>query len=141
MKKPIIFIIILFPVVLMLYSCRMDVVDPIIIESETNIPLQDTRLNFVNYELVSQDYTSSTSIPLIFSVSRARIHINLIGHSEGLVKLEIKNENLQTVFHTEMNDNYTSYIRNLSEPNLSRLFISHQNFTGKFKIQILAAID
>ncbi|MFO7525808.1 MAG: hypothetical protein R6W68_10165 [Ignavibacteriaceae bacterium] len=141
MKKLNIFIFIIIPAGLLLFSCRMDVVDPIIIESETNNPLQDTRLNFLNYELVADDYTGSTSIPLSFSVSRARIHINLIGHTEGLVQLEIKNANQQTVFHTEMKDNYTSYIRNLSDPNLSRLFISHQNFTGKFKIQILAAVD
>lgn len=119
----------------------MDVVEPITIESEVNRPLQDNRLNFINYELVAEDYSGSTSIPLTFSVERARIYMSLIEHNEGTVLLEIKNANQQTVFHTEVDGNIISYFRYISDPNLSRLYITHHNFSGKFKIQISAVID
>lgn len=141
MKKVINYIIFVLLLTFFLNSCRMDVVEPITIESEVNQPLQDNRINFISYELVAEDYSGSASIPLTFSVSKARIFMSLIEHNTGSVLLEIKNANQQTVFHTEVDGNIISYFRNISDPNLSRLYITHQNFSGKFKIQISSVTE
>lgn len=136
-------IFIFLAVILTLFSssCRLDVVEPDLIVTETNKPSQDIRLNYLNYEVVAENFNNDTSIPISFNVGRASIYITLLEHNNGHVHIEIRNSNQQTVFRTELHNNLPSYTSSLSEPNLSRLYISHQDFTGKFKIRISAIVQ
>ncbi len=122
-------------------SCRLDVVEPEKFGSEINQPIQESRLNYLSYEINAEDYSGNSVIVLNFNVNKSTLFMTLLDHNNGSVKLEIKNSYEDIVFRTELIDDLTSYTRNLSVSNFSRLYISINNFSGKFKIRITAKIE
>lgn len=131
----------IFLICLLITSCRLDVVEPEKIESEINQPNQESRLNYLSYELNAENYSFNSVIPLNFSVSKSTIFMTLLSHSNGSIRIEIKNLYEDVVFRTELFDNLPSYSRNFSVSNFSRATITTKDFTGKFKVMLTPLIE
>lgn len=126
---------------LLVNSCRLDIIEPEKIESEINQPNQESRLNYLSYELNAENYSFNSVIPLNFSVNKSTIFMTLLSHTKGSVRIEIKNLNEDVVFRTELFDNLPSYSRNFSVSNFSRLTITTKDFSGKFKVLLTPLIE
>lgn len=136
MKRASISILIVLLITALTVSCRLDVVEPEPIDTEINQPSQENRLNYLNYELYGENFSTSAIIQLNFSVSKATLNLTLIGHTNGEVKVEIKDMGQLVVFRTELSDNIPTYSRPLNDPHQSFLIVSPNNFTGKLRIRI-----
>ncbi len=126
---------------LVLSSCRLDVIEPESISAAINQPLQESRPNFLSYELNAENFSRNSSIPLNFNVSKATLYISLIGHSTGSVIIEIINTNQNIIFQRDVADNLPSFVTNFSETDFSRLKIESTDFSGKLIIRLTAQID
>lgn len=141
MKSSIIISIYILLISALTSSCRLDVVEPEPIDIEINQPFQENRLNYLNYELNGENFSTSAVIQLNFSVSKATLNLTLIGHSNGEVKVEIKDTGQTVVFRTELSDNIPIYSRPLNEPHQSLLTITPNSFSGKLRIRITPRIE
>lgn len=126
---------------ILITSCRLDVNEPEPFISELNQPVQENRTNYINYELNAEDFSKATVIQLNFSVKKATLILSLQGHSNGNVKIEIKNITQTVIFRTELTDNLQTYVRSLTEPDQAKLTITPQNFTGKLRIRITSGLE
>lgn len=127
--------------VLSLVACRMSVIEPEPINIEPNRPNQENRLNFFNYELNAENYNTTSTIRLNFSVSRATMVLTLLEHSNGNVNVEIKDPGQSTVFKTQFRDNFPSYIRTINEPDQASMILSFENFSGKLRIRLSSTVE
>lgn len=141
MKRASISIFLVLLITALTVSCRLDVVEPEPIDTEINQPFQENRLNYLNYELYGENFSTLAIIQLNFSVSKATLNLTLIGHSNGEIKVEIKDTGQTVVFRTELSDNIPAYTRPLNEPHQSLLTITPNSFSGKLRIRITPRID
>lgn len=130
-------IIILFLAV----SCRLDVIEPEITTAAVNQPVQDSRLNFVNYELNAQNFSGNASIPVNFTVNRATLFLSVLAHNGGNIQLEITNNNQTTIFKSQFSNNFPAYNRSFADQELSSLKLTITDFTGRLIVRMSAGIQ
>ncbi len=140
-KNNIIRLVITLSAFLTFYSCRLDVLEPEITKAPLNQPVQDSRLNFLNYELNAQNFYTSNSIPINFNVNKASLYISILAHQKGLIKIEIINASQSTVFRAELANNVPAYTRNFSETEFAKIKISTDDFTGKLILRLTAGLE
>lgn len=133
------FVIFLFSI--LNYSCRMDIVEPEPIDIALNQPIQENRLNYLNYELNAQNFSFTTSIHLNFSVQKATLFLTIISHTGGNVQIEIKDITRSTVFKTELWDNLPSFVRTINEPDQASIIISSKDFSGKLRLRLTSVVE
>lgn len=123
------------------YSCRMDIIEPEPINIALNQPVQENRLNYLNYELNAENFSSTTSIRLNFNVQKARLFLTIISHISGNVQIEVKDVAQSTVFKTELRNNIPSYVRTINEPDQASILISSKDFSGKLRLRLTSAVE
>jgi hypothetical protein len=119
----------------------MDIVEPEPIDIALNQPIQENRLNYLNYELNAQNFSFTTSIHLNFSVQKATLFLTIISHTGGNVQIEIKDITRSTVFRTELRDNLPSYVRTINEPDQASIIISSKDFSGKLRLRLTSVVE
>lgn len=128
-------------ILLLITSCRLDVIEPELTSAAVNQPIQDSRLNFINYELNAQSFSGNTSISANFNVKRATLFLSVLAHNGGKVQVEITNNSHATIFKTQFSDNFPVYNRNFNDQDISQLKISITDFTGRLIVRMTAALD
>lgn len=123
------------------YSCRLDVLEPELTNAPINQPVQDSRLNYLNYELNAQNFSIDNSIPINFNVNKASLYLSILAHNSGLIKIEILNAAQSTIFKTQLSGNIPTYTRSFSDTEFSRLKISTEEFTGKLILRLTAGLE
>lgn len=122
-------------------SCRLDVIEPELTTASVNQPIQDSRLNFINYELNAQSFSDNTSIPVNFNVTRTTLFLSVLAHNSGNVQVEVTNNSQTTIFKTQFSDNFPAYNRSFNDQEISRLKISVTDFTGRLIVRMSAGIQ
>lgn len=133
-------LLIFFPLQLLFFSCRQEIVPPDNPAGNINEP-QLTRTNFsytftINANKITETITDNTYLNTL----RSRISVVINDHSSGSVEVIVKS-NQNNIVYSELLDGDTNILRNEIEGQQPSVIIfSFINFTGKFKVT-LTAID
>lgn len=128
-------------ILLLAVSCRLDVIEPEITSAAINQPVQDSRLNFINYELNAQNFSGNASIPVNFTVNRATLFLSVLAHNSGNIELEITNNDQSIIFKSQFSNNFPAYNRRFTDQELSRLKLTITEFTGRLIVRMSAGLQ
>lgn len=128
--------IIAFPfIVILLISCREEIVEPNNLVGKINEPVQIRENNSYMFLLNAENLTMNMSVSLYFNSSRTRFNVKLIGYESGYTNVVVQDYRdvekfryfiaREVSYHTELLDGYVPTTIN----------IRTNEFTGKIQIE------
>ena len=127
---------ILFIVILIITSCREDIIEPGNFAGNVNEPIQDNQMNNYSFLINAQDFSSSFSVSTNFNYNTSRILLNSSEIEKGLVTIVIKDDSGVLLFSSIVETELTNKTEKISGAIPGKIDISFLNFTGKLKISL-----
>ena len=127
---------ILFIVILIIISCREDIIEPGNFAGNVNEPIQDNQMNNYSFLINAQDFSSSFSVSTNFNYNTSRILLNSSEIEKGLVTIVIKDDLGVLLFSSMVETELTNKTEKISGAIPGKIDISFRNFTGKLKISL-----
>ena len=127
---------ILFIVILIITSCREDIIEPGNFAGNVNEPIQDNQMNNYSFLINAQDFSSSFSVSTNFNYNTSRILLNSSEIEKGLVTIVIKDDLGVLLFSSIVETELTNKTEKISGAIPGKIDISFRNFTGKLKISL-----
>lgn len=128
--------LILFIVILIITSCREDIIEPGNFAGNVNEPIQDNQMNNYSFLINAQDFSSSFSVSTNFNYNTSRILLNSSEIEKGLVTIVIKDDSGVLLFSSIVETELTNKTEKISGAIPGKIDISFRNFTGKLKISL-----
>lgn len=128
--------LILFIVILIITSCREDIIEPGNFAGNVNEPIQDNQMNNYSFLINAQDFSSSFSVSTNFNYNTSRILLNSSEIEKGLVTIVIKDDLGVLLFSSIVETELTNKTEKISGAIPGKIDISFRNFTGKLKISL-----
>ena len=128
--------LILFIVILIVTSCREDIIEPGNFKGNVNEPIQDNQMNNYSFLINAQDFSSSFSVSTNFNYNTSRILLNSSEIEKGLVTIVIKDDSGVLLFSSIVETELTNKTEKISGAIPGKIDISFRNFTGKLKISL-----
>lgn len=128
--------LILFMVILIITSCREDIIEPGNFAGNVNEPIQDNQMNNYSFLINAQDFSSSFSVSTNFNYNTSRILLNSSEIEKGLVTIVIKDDLGVLLFSSIVETELTNKTEKISGAIPGKIDISFRNFTGKLKISL-----
>lgn len=132
-------IVVILSFLILIISCREDVIHPDEFAGNVNEPVQINSRNSYTFIINAKNLSMSNSALTSFNITPARISVTLIDHELGYVNLSVKDFNNVERFSYFADDDVSLFTEVIDDYLPSSIDIRMQKFSGKLKVQLSRA--
>ena len=132
-------LVFIFFLLILVVSCREDIIHPDEFAGNINEPVQINSRNSYTFIINAKDLTMSISALALFNATLARISVTLIDHESGYVNVSVKDLNDVERFRYFADDDVSLFTEVIDGYLPNTIDIRMQEFSGKLKVQLSRA--
>ncbi|HLG32244.1 MAG TPA: hypothetical protein VI362_04335 [Ignavibacteriaceae bacterium] len=127
---------VLFLLILLIFSCREEIVEPGNFAGNINEPIQINDQNSFTFLINARQFSMNLTVPATFNSSTSRISITLNDHESGTVFISIRDSaNRERYTHSLAEDvSFYTDVMDGFVPDIIK--IRTESFSGKLRIQL-----
>ncbi len=132
-------LVFIFSLIILLISCREDIIHPDEIAGNVNEPVQVNSRNSYTLVINAKNLSINISAFASFNTTLARISVTLIDHESGNVNVSVRDFNDVERFRYYVNNEVNLYTEVINGYLPNTINIQLQELTGKLKVQLSQA--
>ena len=132
-------LVFIFSLIILLISCREDIIHPDEIAGNVNEPVQVNSRNSYTLVINAKNLSINISAFASFNTTLARISVTLIDHESGNVNVSVRDFNDVERFRYFVNNEVNLYTEVINGYLPNTINIQLQELTGKLKVQLSQA--
>jgi len=132
-------LVFLFSLLILLISCREDIIHPDEIAGNVNEPVQINSRNSYTLIINAKNLSINISALASFNTTLARISVTLVDHESGYVNVSVKDLNDIERFRYFVNNDVNLYTEVINGYLPNTIEIRLEELSGKLKVQLSRA--
>lgn len=132
-------VFILSIIVLLVTSCREEILEPYNPAGNINQPFQEKKLNYFNIVMTASNLTYEFETDLNFNSSESRIQISVVDREKGNVTVNVLNVNRNLIYVASIETESADLVDRIYGNIPDKVKISFKDFSGKLRVQLSKA--